>query len=144
MTRVAHGLDLPGDPRLTLALHIGTPQGDHRVDEPARRVDFEDLTLAEMDALRGHAEVEGRADLPVRGDPGAEVVLAPDLGIGDGLPEALGCGADVDLVNLLHLTLQSLFDVAEPCHPGFGVLAPPPVVDEPDRDRIQEVELLAA
>ena len=37
---------------------------------------------------------------------------------------------------------SSSFEVAEPGGHGFGVLAHPPVVDEPDRDRVEEVELL--
>ena len=64
------------------------------------------------------------------------------VGIGDRLPEALGRGLDVDLEHLFHLTLQFLLESAEPGGPGFGVLAHPPVVDEPDRDGVQEVELL--
>ena len=91
----------------------------------------------------GHLEVG--AGLQLGDDHGrAEVVLAPDLGIDDRLPQALGGGADVDLEDLLHRALQSLFEVAEPRGPGLGVLAHPPVVDEPDRDRVQEMELLAA
>ena len=42
------------------------------------------------------------------------------------------------------MTLQFLLEAAEPGGPGFGVLAHPPVVDEPDRDGVQEVELLPA
>src|SRR5207245_3618293 len=61
---------------------------------------------------------------------------------GDRLPQALRGRADVDLENLLHGSLQSVFEVAEPCGPRLGVLAHPAVVDEPDRDRVQEVELL--
>ena len=37
-----------------------------------------------------------------------------------------------------------MLDVAERCGPGLGVLAHPAVVDEPDRDGVQEVQLLAA
>ena len=37
-----------------------------------------------------------------------------------------------------------MLEAAERRHPGLGVLADPPVVDEADRDRVQEVELLAA
>ena len=39
---------------------------------------------------------------------------------------------------------SSLLEVAERGRPGLGVLADPPVVDEADGDRVQEVELLAA
>src|SRR5262249_34822938 len=35
-------------------------------------------------------------------------------------------------------------DIAEGRGPGLGVLADPSVMDQPDRDRVQEVELLAA
>src|SRR5687767_9723506 len=42
------------------------------------------------------------------------------------------------------LALQIGLEPAERRGPGLGVLAHPAVVDEPDRNRIQEVELLAA
>src|SRR5262249_48180019 len=40
--------------------------------------------------------------------------------------------------------LQSLLEFAERRRPGFGVLAHPPVVDKPDRDGVEEVQLLPA
>src|SRR5207244_13174821 len=55
---------------------------------------------------------------------------------------SLGRRADVDLEHLLHGTLQSVLEAAEPCGPGLGVLAHPAVVDEADGDRVQVVELL--
>ncbi len=55
-----------------------------------------------------------------------------------------GVVPDVDLEHLFHGGLQSFLEAAERCRPGLGVLAHPPVVDEPDRDRVEEVELLAA
>src|SRR6202034_2117097 len=57
--------------------------------------------------------------------------------------QALRRGADVDLEDLFHGALQPLFQTAERSRPGFGVLAHPPVVDEPDRDRVQKMQLLA-
>src|SRR5438477_355934 len=83
-----------------------------------------------------------RARLPVGADTGAEVVRAPDLLVGDRLPEARRRGADVDLEDLLHRLLQSLLEAAEARGPRLGVLAHPSVVDEADGDRVQEVELL--
>ena len=92
----------------------------------------------------GEVHLVARPDLPVGDDARAEVVLAADLGIRDRLPEALGRRADVDLEHLFHRSLQSLLDLAERCRPGLGVLAHPPVVDEPDRHGVQVVQLLAA
>ena len=139
---ILHGFDLPGDPRRSLALHLVAPQGGHGLDQPARWVDLEDLPLPEGHPARS-AHLEARARRPVRADQGAELVLAPYLAVGDRLPEALGRRADVDLEHLLHGILQSVLEVAERCRPGLGVFADPTVVDEPDRDRVQEVELLA-
>jgi hypothetical protein len=64
--------------------------------------------------------------------------------VGECLPEALGRGADVDLEDLFHGVLQFGFEVTERGGPGLGVLAHPPVVYEPERNRIQEVQLLPA
>ena len=72
-----------------------------------------------------------------------KLYLLPDLGVGDRLPEQLRGRADVDLEHLLHWALQSVLEVAERCGPGLGVLAHPPVVDEADRDGVQEMQLLA-
>src|SRR5439155_25115355 len=50
---------------------------------------------------------------------------------------------DVDLEDAFHvLLLQVLFESAERCRPGLGVLAHPPVVDELNGDRVQEMQLL--
>jgi hypothetical protein len=57
------------------------------------------------------------------------------------MPEALGCGADVDLEDLLHLVLHSVLEAEERDGPRLGVLADPAIVDDTDRDRIEEVEL---
>src|SRR5712691_434507 len=76
---IADGLDVPGDPRGSLALHLVAPEGDHALDQPARRVDLEVLPLAEHYAGGRVAHLVARAWRPVRGDLGAEVVLAPDL-----------------------------------------------------------------
>lgn len=141
---VADGLDVPGDPRRAFGFHLVAPERDHALDELARWIDFEDLALAEQAVGLGGAHLEAPAGLPVRGDPHAEVVLAPDLGVGDRLPEALRGGADVNLEDLFHGALQSALEAAECGRPGFRVLAHPPVVDEPDRDGVQEVELFPA
>src|SRR4051794_11554876 len=42
------------------------------------------------------------------------------------------------------LLLQFLLELAEAGGPRFGVLADPPVVDQPDRDGVEEVQLLPA
>src|SRR5579863_4660109 len=90
------------------------------------------------------AHLETRTGRPVRSDPHAELVLAPDLRVGDRLPESLGRGADIDLENLFHGTLQSGLEAAQRSGPRFCVLAHPSVMDEADGDRVQEVELFAA
>jgi hypothetical protein len=86
--------------------------------------------------------LEARPGRPVGAQAGAEVVLGADLGIGDGVPQALGGGADVDLEDLLHGALQFVLEAAQPGGPRLGVLADPAVVDEADRHRVEEVELL--
>jgi hypothetical protein len=40
--------------------------------------------------------------------------------------------------------LEVALEPGERCGPRLGVLAHPTVVDEPDRDRVEEVQLLAA
>src|SRR5258708_1779280 len=74
----------------------------------------------------------------------AEVVLTADPRVGYRLPEELRGGLDVDLIDLFHGSLQVVFDAAELGDPRLGVLAHPAVVDEPDWDGIQEMQLLAA
>src|SRR4029078_1912348 len=73
----------------------------------------------------------------------AELELASDLRIRDRMPETLGGGADVDLDDLLHFVLHSVLEAEERDGPRFGVLADPSIVDDTDRDRIEEVELFA-
>src|SRR5437763_7862295 len=142
--RVADRFDLPRDPSAALVLHLVAPKRGHGVDQAAGRVDLEDVTLAQGYGPAARAHLEARAGLPLRGRSGAEVVLAPDLGIGDRLPEALGRGLDVDLENLLHcLSLQLAFEPGQPGGPGLGVLAHPPVLHELGRAGAQAVELLA-
>src|SRR6185437_3888115 len=71
---------------------------DHR--QAARVTDRLDLPghPRRADPLRvGMADPVGRARRPVRLDHRAELVLRPDRRVGDGLPQALGRGADVDL-----------------------------------------------
>src|SRR5664280_3213887 len=104
------GLDLPGYPGGALGLHGRAPERDHALDEPARRVDLEVHALAEGSGGVRSAHLVARAGRPVRGLAGAEVVLAPDLGIGDRLPEALRGRLDIDLEHLLHGTLQSALE----------------------------------
>src|SRR5262249_43535380 len=58
--------------------------------------------------------------------------------------ETRWCRLDVDREHLLHrLILQSALERTQGRGPGCGVLAHPPVVDESDRDGVQEVQLLA-
>src|SRR5207248_8757425 len=92
----------------------------------------------------GAAQLHARPRLPVGRHACAEVVLAPDLGVGDRLPEALRRRADVDLEHLLHWALQSVLEIAERGRPGLGVLADPSVVDEADGDGGEEVQLFPA
>ena len=144
--RVADRLDLPRDPRVapsafTSSLHSAVIVCTSRRGGSTSR--FSPSPSRTPAAGLRHLVAATPASSPTS-MPVAEVVLAPDLGVGDRLPEALGRGADVDLEDLLHRALQSLLEVAEPGGPGLGVLAHPPVVDEPDRDGVQEVELLPA
>src|SRR5437899_2958716 len=45
---------------------------------------------------------------------------------------------------ICYLFLQFILEAAQPGGPWLGVLAHPPVVDEPDGDRVQEVQLFAS
>src|SRR5215468_3579122 len=76
--------------------------------EPLRRVDLDDRAVGEQAVTCRGSHLQPRACLPVRADPCAEVVLGPDLRVGDRLPQALWGGADVDLEYLLHLSLHFL------------------------------------
>src|SRR5262249_25126942 len=142
--RVSNRLDVPSDPRLAFATDVVTPERGHRVNQAAGRIDLEDLALPEDHPRIGRGQLQPGAWLPVRVDAGAEVVLCPDLRVGDRFLEPVRSGANIYLEDFLHRTLQSLRELAERGSPGFGVLAHPPVVDETDRDRVQEMELLAA
>src|SRR5213594_1301851 len=80
---VTDRFDLPGDPRGPLLLHVVTPESPHALDQPPRRIDLEVLALSERRVSRGVARRVPRALRPVGIDPNAEVVLAPDLAVGD-------------------------------------------------------------
>src|SRR5215212_605712 len=140
---VADRFDLPGDSRGSLALHVVAPERNHALDKPAWRVDLKILSLAEEFVRIWVSHLIARAGRPIRADPQIEGVFAPSLAVGDRFPEALWGSADVDLENLLHALLQSVLEPTKRCSPGLGVLAHPSVVDEPDRDRVQEMEFLA-
>src|SRR5450432_175151 len=112
------------------------------MDQAARWIDLKHLTVAEYPRLRsGH--LKPRTWCPVRADGGTEVVLGSDLWVGDGLPQALRRRGDVNLEDLFHRALQSVLEVAQRLGPWLCVLAHPAVVDQPDRDRVQEVQLAA-
>ena len=142
--RVADGLDLPGDPRRALALGFLAPVHVHRLDEPSRRLDDEVLAFGEWSVSGGVFERVVRTGRPVGLDPGAEVVLGPDRRVGDRLPQALGRCADVDLEDFLHRLLHFGLEADQAGRPRLGELAHPAVVDEPDRDWVEVVQLLAS
>src|ERR1035437_1560784 len=124
MAAVGDGLDRPGDPRGALALHVLAPERDHALDQLVWGVDLEVLAFAQElgGALVRH--LEACAGREVRFDPVAELVLAPDLRVGDRFPETLGGRSDVDLEDLLHGTLHSLRRGAEAdsgtCRPALS------------------------
>src|SRR5450759_760871 len=109
MAAVSNGLDLPGDLRDVLAPYVLVPEGDHGLDQLPWGVDLEVLALAQRPGGALVRHLEARAGREVRADPVAELVLAPDLRVGDRLPETLRSGADVDLEDLLHGTSPHLF-----------------------------------
>src|SRR3954454_2383435 len=141
--RVADRLDLPRHPRRALGLDVLAPARVVALDEPPRRVDLEGLAVDDRRRARRVAGHVARAGRPLRLDPDAEVVVPALLGIDDRLPQPIGRRLDVDLEDLVHRSvLQSLLEPAQRGRPGLGVLAHPPVVDDPDRDGVEEVELL--
>src|SRR5581483_9151645 len=88
-TRILDRLDLPGHPRRSLALDLRAPAGGEALHEAAWRVDLEVLAVHQrLRAGRVHTAV-ARSDLPVALHPDAEVVPAPQLAVGDRLPQAL-------------------------------------------------------
>src|SRR4029077_5671193 len=112
----ADRLDLPGDPRGSLALHVVAPERPEGLDEPARRIDLQVLTLPDRRWRERTDALVARAGRPVGFDAGAEVVLAPHLGVDDRLPEPLRRRLDVDLEHLLHRrVLQSALEPRQPC-----------------------------
>src|SRR5437588_11978228 len=108
---IADRLDLPGDPRRALALHVLAPERHHRLHQPARRLDLEVLALAPDGRAVRAEHLVARARAPVGLDPQAEGVALPQLGVGDRLPEPLARLLDVDLE---HLLPESLHEVALP------------------------------
>jgi hypothetical protein len=105
--RVADRLDLPRDPGGALLLDVRAPESTEGPGQPPRGIDLEVLAVAEHTGP-GVAHLDPGAHRPVRGDPVAELEFAPDLGIGDRLPETLRGRADVDLEHLFHLVLRSV------------------------------------
>jgi hypothetical protein len=114
------------------------------VDQPVGRFGLEDLPRSEGPVDAVVAQGVARPGLPVGDRERAEVVLGPLLRVGDRLPQALGRGLDVDLEYLFHGCLQLLLEPGQAGCPGLGVLADPTIVDLPDRDGVQKVQLLAA
>jgi hypothetical protein len=146
----ADRLDLPGDARGSLGLDVVAPE----------RVKSGRAGAADRPRGSRPRDVDRPGTTPCSSSPAsspsgldAERVLRPHLGIGDRLPEALGRRLDVDLEDAVsrssairscfHFVLQSSLEPLSVA-PTARVLAHPPVVDEPDRDGVQEVELLAA
>src|ERR1035437_9779823 len=108
------------------------------------RIDLEDLAV-EGDLAVVEVDELG-ADLPVGLDIGAVVVEARVRGVGDGPPESLRRGSDEYLVDVTwdaHWFLQESFECAELRNDWHRIAADPAVVDEPDRDGVEVVELLA-
>src|SRR5207245_917107 len=141
---VTDRFDFPGDPRGSLTLYILAPQCPHALDQPARRVDLEVLALSQEPAIVRAGHLVARPGREVRAELGAELVLASHLRVGDRLPQPLGSGLDVNLEYLFHASfLQLIFEAAQCRGPRLGVLAHPPVVDKPDWNRVQNMELLA-
>src|SRR5437867_6411324 len=109
MAGVADRLDLPCHPRGAFALHVLVPQGPHALDQSARRVDLEILPFSQKRVAAWVTLLVASADLPIRLDARAEVVLASHLAVGDRLPEALRGGLDVDLEDFLHRSFSNSF-----------------------------------
>ena len=141
--RVADRLDLPRHARGGHGPGLVAPQHVHGLDEASRRVDLEVLALGERAFGAGMDEGVRRARRPVGLGAHAEVVLLPDRRVGDRLPQPFGRRADVDLEDFLHRVLQFISEADQAGRPRFGVLAHPSVVDEANRDRVEEVQLLA-
>src|SRR5664280_2085398 len=99
---VTDGLDLPGDPRGALALHVLAPERDHALDQLPWRVDLEILAFTQGAGRTLVRHLEAGAGREVRADPVAELVLAPDVRVGDRLPETFRGGADGDLIYRFH------------------------------------------
>jgi hypothetical protein len=140
---IAHRFDFPGDAGGAFGFDVLAPECAHGLDELAGRVHLDVFAFAEGIPAVG-SQFETAPCRPVRVDLQTELVLAADPAVGDGFPEPLRGGLDVDFEDLFHGTFQSGFEVAEGSGPWFCVLADPAVVDQADGHRIQEVEFFAA
>ena len=160
--RAADRHDLPGHPGGALGLDLVAPQRVKGLHEQARWVDLDVGARGDVDDT-GHGGGVVGARGPVALRLHAEAVDRALGGVGDRLPQSLRRGLDVDLehggaggdgggalgpgnsLDAGHvLILQIGLEPAERGRPGLGVLAHPPVVDEPDGDGVEEVQLLAA
>src|SRR5438093_11804855 len=101
MAGVADRLDLPRHPRGAFALHVLVPQGLHALDQSARRVDLEVLPFSQKRVAAWVSLLVASADLPIRLDARAEVVLVSHLALRYCLSEALLGRLDVCVVGLI-------------------------------------------
>src|SRR5947199_1524764 len=79
---MADRLDLPGDPRGPLAVHVLAPEGPEALDEPARRIDLQVLALPDRGGRQWADALVTGAGRPIGLDTRAKIVLAPHLGVG--------------------------------------------------------------
>src|SRR5262245_7776292 len=93
--RVPDRLDLPRHPRRAFALGLVAPQDVHRLHKSTWRVHDEVFALRKGSLRSGMFELIARSGCPVGLDARSEVVLGPDRGVGDRLPETLRGRADV-------------------------------------------------
>ena len=133
-------------------------QAARHVCELPRRVGLDHLALDEQlghahrlclcACPRGRRRPGGGRTRP----PRVAVPLVP-LGLRDRVPDRLRGRLDVDAVDLRVTpsrswcscrVLQFCLEVCERRHLTLGVLVDPPVVDQPDRHRVEEVQLLPA
>ena len=112
--------------------------------DPAAFLDGENLTVGDNFGFATEV-LDGCARCPVGLHAGAVEVLDGHVPVDDGVPHQLGFDVDDDLVDVIGLRHGSSLEFRlEPGHcPNLGlrVFADPPVVDQPDRNRVQVVEL---